>query len=42
MAWLVLVFSTPADHPRISAEEQHYIESSIDSDLLQKSKEVLY
>ncbi|XP_065897700.1 sialin-like isoform X3 [Dysidea avara] len=34
VAWLFLVFNTPADHPRISPEEHHYIESSIDSELL--------
>ncbi|XP_065897702.1 sialin-like isoform X2 [Dysidea avara] len=33
VAWLILVFSTPADHPRISPEEQHYIESSIGSQI---------
>jgi len=33
VAWLIVVFSTPAGHPRISPEEQHYIESSIESQI---------
>ena len=27
--WSLFAFSTPADHPRISAEEKKYIESTI-------------
>ncbi|XP_065897720.1 sialin-like isoform X2 [Dysidea avara] len=34
VAWLILVFNTPADHPRISPEERRYIETSIDTELL--------
>jgi len=41
VAWLILVFSTPADHPRISPEERHYIESSIESRIIKNSK-VIY
>ena len=42
VAWLILVFSTPADHPRISPEEQHYIESSIGSQIYDNaSKKVI-
>ena len=33
VAWLIVVFNTPADHPRISPEEQRYIESSIGSQI---------
>ena len=29
VAWLLLVFNTPADHPRISPKEQYYIETAI-------------
>ncbi|XP_065897728.1 sialin-like [Dysidea avara] len=37
VAWLFLVFDTPASHPRISPEEQHYIEVAIETELLKKS-----
>ena len=30
--WLLLGFSSPASHPRISAAERKYIESSIEED----------
>ena len=36
VAWILLVFNTPADHPRISPKEQHYIESTIQAELLSK------
>jgi len=36
VAWLLLAFDTPASHPRISPEEQHYIESAIGAELLAK------
>ena len=36
VAWLLLVFNTPADHPRISPEEQHYIESTIKEEMHDK------
>ena len=36
VAWIFLVFNTPADHPRISPKEQHYIESTIQAELLYK------
>ncbi|XP_065897724.1 sialin-like [Dysidea avara] len=36
VAWLLLAFDTPASHPRISPEEQHYIESTIEAELLAK------
>ena len=36
VAWLLLTFDTPASHPRISPEEQHYIESTIEAELLAK------
>ena len=36
VAWILLVSNTPADHPRISPKEQHYIESSIQAELLSK------
>ena len=32
LAWLLLVFNTPADHPRISPEEQYYIETAIEEE----------
>ena len=35
-AWILLVFNSPADHPRISAKEQDYIESSIQDELFVK------
>ncbi|XP_065897726.1 sialin-like isoform X2 [Dysidea avara] len=34
VAWLFLAFNTPASHPRISPQEQHYIESTIEAELL--------
>lgn len=36
VAWIFLAFDTPASHPRISLEEQHYIESTIETELLSK------
>ncbi|XP_065897730.1 sialin-like isoform X2 [Dysidea avara] len=36
VAWLFLAFDTPASHPRISPQEQHYIESTIQAELLLK------
>ena len=33
-AWLLLVFNTPADHPRISSKEQHYIETTIKEEIV--------
>ena len=35
-AWLLLAFDTPASHPRISSEEQNYIESTIKAEILLK------
>jgi len=34
VAWLFLAFDSPASHPRISPQEQHYIESTIEAELL--------
>lgn len=31
IAWFLLVFDSPSQHPRISAEERHYIEDAIGS-----------
>jgi len=36
VAWVFLAFDTPASHPRISLEEQHYIESTIEAELMLK------
>lgn len=36
IAWLLLVFNTPADHPRISPKEQHYIEAAIKEEIEKK------
>lgn len=36
VAWLFLGFDTPASHPRISPEEQHYIVSTIEAELMLK------
>jgi len=33
VAWIFLISNIPADHPRISPKEQHYIESSIHAEL---------
>ena len=33
IAWLLLVFNTPANHPRISPKEQHYIEAAIKEEI---------
>ena len=33
IAWLILAFNTPGDHPCISSEEKNYIESSIELQL---------
>lgn len=29
VTWFLLVFDSPSQHPRISAEERHFIESAI-------------
>lgn len=29
LAWFMLIYDTPAQHPRISDDERNYIESSI-------------
>jgi len=36
VVWLLLIFNTPADHPRISPEEQHYIETTIKEEIQSK------
>lgn len=36
LAWWILVYDTPAKHPRISEEERLYIETSIGRSLAKK------
>lgn len=36
MAWLLLIFNTPADHPRISPKELYYIETAIKEEIHSK------
>ncbi|XP_046405543.1 sialin [Ischnura elegans] len=38
VAWMLLVYDTPAQHPRISAEERRYIETSIGPSSTHKGK----
>ena len=38
-AWLILIFNTPADHPRISPKEQYYIETSIKEEMQSKQSD---
>ena len=40
MAWLLLIFNTPADHPRISPKEQYYIETAIKEEMQSKQDEI--
>ena len=35
-AWLLLIFNTPADHPRISPKEQYYTETAIKEEMQSK------
>ena len=41
MAWLLLIFNTPADHPRISPKEQYYIETAIKEEMQSKQDKIL-
>ena len=40
MVWLLLVFNTPADHPRISLQEQSYIETAINEEIKSKQDDL--